>query len=347
VNTALSTSPSIFDLYDSASKGQSFLLVTLSRLFNCQATSIETFRCTEDPFIRASITIKHDPQSYLDKQELPSSTQKKSDSLNAIVKHDGDVTALPFKSSNLVNCYLLIHHATQHNHSCSFTAEADELSSHVIEALNISYKITQQENDLKSIHYVLDHYPIAAVAIDECLNSVFTNQAAQRTLQKATAHTVTKQENLLQLCQPNSHATLKKALINSLNGNALKSRHLIIDFNKTPLTLIVTTTNTVPNVFRHVSRNTISWVYILNPDYTRSLKSHTGFQALGLSTAEVELACALFIGQSLNEIAELRCVSKQTVRKQLQSILRKTDCENQESLMIFFFESYIHYGLTH
>lgn len=347
MNTALSTSPNIFELYDSASKGQSFLLAALSRLFNCKETSIETFLCTEDPFISTSITVENNSKSCLENQETLDSTQKKHSNLSTIVKHDGEVTALPFKSNNLVNCYLLIHQPSLANHIATFTPEANELKSHVIEALNISYKITQQEHDLESIHYVINHYPIPAMAIDDRLNIVFTNNAAQRTLQKATAHTVTKQDNLLQLCQPDSHATLKQALLQSLNGHALTSRHLIVDFNKTPLTLIVMTTNTVPNIFRHFSRNNISWVYLLNPDYTQPLKSHPDFQALGLSSAEVELSCALFIGQSLNEIAELRRVSKQTVRKQLQSILRKTHCENQETLMIFFFENYIHYGLTH
>ena len=331
MNTATSISPSIFDLYDSASKGQPYLLETLRCLFNCHATSIQEYPCTDDPHSQ-SHTFNNDPQP-------------------SFVKFDNDIAALCFKSNSLVNCYLLIHNfpqsPTHNNQTYPLTLEADDLNEHVIEALNISYKITQQENDLKSIHYVLDHYPIPAVAIDEGLNTVFTNQAAQCILQKASAQTVSKQENLLKLCQSNSYPKLKQALSNSLTGNAIASRHLIIDVNETSLALIVTSENTVPNVFRHFSRNNISWVYLLNPDYTPTLKSHPEFQDLGLSTAEIELSSALFNGQSLNDIAEQRHVSKQTVRKQLQSVLRKTSCESQENLMIFFFENHIHYGLIH
>jgi DNA-binding CsgD family transcriptional regulator len=57
-----------------------------------------------------------------------------------------------------------------------------------------------------------------------------------------------------------------------------------------------------------------------------------------LSPSEIELAKALFKGLSLNEITEARHVSKQTVRKQLQSILRKTGADSQEALIVLLFD---------
>ena len=57
-----------------------------------------------------------------------------------------------------------------------------------------------------------------------------------------------------------------------------------------------------------------------------------------LSPSEVALAKALFQGLSLNDITLLRKVSKQTVRKQLQSILRKTGVESQEALILLLFD---------
>jgi len=327
VNIAPSLPPSIFDLYDSASKGQSYLLETLRCLFDCHWTSIQEYPSTDDP-INFPHTFNAETQPYF-------------------IKYDSVVTALRFNSNNLVNCYLLIHYSPQNNQTPPSAQVTSELSDHIIEALNISYTMTRQENDLKSVHYVLDHYPIPAMAIDDNQNTIFINQAAQHLLQKASTQTLTKQESLLRLCQSDSYYKLKQALTNSLTGNSVTSRHLNVDVNETSFALIVTTANTVPNVFKHFSRNNISWVYLLNPDYSVTLKSNPEFQALGLSTAEIELSCAFFSGQSLNDIAEQRHVSKQTVRKQLQSVLRKTDCESQENLMIFFFENYIHYGLTH
>lgn len=57
-----------------------------------------------------------------------------------------------------------------------------------------------------------------------------------------------------------------------------------------------------------------------------------------LSPSELALAKALFKGFSLNEITEARKVSKQTVRKQLQSILRKTGTDSQEALIVLLFD---------
>lgn len=337
MNTALSISPNILDLYDNASKGQAYLLEALCDVFNCQSTAIHTFLISEDPLFKPSPTRALATQDNLGILKVPPPS----------LSFDKETHALLFKSNEVVNCYLFIHYAAITDAQNSpFAEDGDELIEHVIEALNIAYKISQQENDLKSIHYVLAQYPIPAIAIDENQNTVFSNQAAQRTLQKVTASAVMKQQSLLELCQPDNHATLKQALIDSLSGKVSSSRHLIIGFNKAPLTVIVTTTNTIPNVFRHFSRNNITWVYLLQTDYTNTLKSHPDFLILGLSSTEVELSCALFNGQSVNNIAEERRVSKQTVRKQLQSILRKTNCETQESLMIFFFENYIHYGLN-
>lgn len=58
-----------------------------------------------------------------------------------------------------------------------------------------------------------------------------------------------------------------------------------------------------------------------------------------LSPTETMLAKALFQGKSLNEICAYRQVSKQTLRKQLQSILRKTATESQEELILLIFDS--------
>lgn len=55
--------------------------------------------------------------------------------------------------------------------------------------------------------------------------------------------------------------------------------------------------------------------------------------------SETELVKLLFRGLSLEEIAESRCVSKQTIRKQLQSILKKTHCDSQEALMLIIFDA--------
>lgn len=60
-----------------------------------------------------------------------------------------------------------------------------------------------------------------------------------------------------------------------------------------------------------------------------------------LTQSEAELAKSLFDGLSLQETAETRNVSKQTIRKQLQSVLKKTNCDSQEKLILAMFEAIV------
>jgi DNA-binding CsgD family transcriptional regulator len=62
-------------------------------------------------------------------------------------------------------------------------------------------------------------------------------------------------------------------------------------------------------------------------------------QLYSLTPSESELAKLIFKGLSLQEISDHRSVSKQTIRKQLQSVLKKTNCEGQEALIIVIFEA--------
>jgi len=343
LSSALAISSNLFELYGSVSKGQAHLLDTLCRLFHCQSASIQEYPRTEDPFL-ALITFK---QGQI-KTALTKPLQ-----LNHQFILDEHIAAFPFKSNNVVNCYLILQFSQQGHHQTLFEPELETLIAHVKEALNMSYKITQQESDLKSIYYVLDHYPIPAIAIDNQLNTLFINHSAHallqnnsNQLQNNSNQLICQKENLLKLCSNENHQQLlKQALTNSLSGNTTENRYLKIDINNKPLPVILVACNSVPNVFRHYARQQVSWMYLLKPDYTQSLKSHSGFQGLGLTSTEAILACALFEGKSLNDISEQRYVSKQTVRKQLQSVLRKTHCDSQESLMLFLFENYIHYDL--
>lgn len=77
------------------------------------------------------------------------------------------------------------------------------------------------------------------------------------------------------------------------------------------------------------------------PEVSKQSLSHH----FNLSPSEIELSQALFKGLSLNEITEARHVSKQTVRKQLQSILKKTGAQSQEALMLLLFDRCLLTGL--
>lgn len=68
-----------------------------------------------------------------------------------------------------------------------------------------------------------------------------------------------------------------------------------------------------------------------------------GLKDYNVTPTESQLAEQLFLGASPKAIADMRGVSVQTVRKQLQSLLRKTDCVSQEALVVLVYERCLHY----
>lgn len=53
----------------------------------------------------------------------------------------------------------------------------------------------------------------------------------------------------------------------------------------------------------------------------------------GLTTSEKEVALALFSGRSVRDIAEMRCINENTVRKHLKAIFAKTETGSQAKLV--------------
>jgi len=353
INTASSSDPSLIELYDSVSKGQEALLATLLRLLGGQHIAIqerEQVKTVHD----ANTNIRMLNRDYSVNQEQAEVTE---DTKQATFILNGSSALLLFKSGLKSNTYLSLDFATQSD--CQhqlLSSKIQQLLPHIQQSLSISEKITQQETELEAVNYVLDHYPIPSLAIDRQFNVVFSNHAANTQLSMiapaSTSHALNnlakENINLLSLCtQATQRQTLRHILTQSQSVGQPINRYLYLDMAGHKLPLVISSSSRIPTTVRHYAHEQLIWVYFLNQNYSQTLKRHLNFKALKLSIAETELASSLFAGRSLNDISETRKVSKQTVRKQLQSILRKAECENQEKLMLLFFEQCIHYSLIH
>ena len=362
MNSASVVSPHLLELYDSVSISKQALLHTLARIFGAHCADIVTSsnqaNSANNPLLDETAAIKSGIESGR-VSTLPLRSELKP-------RHQfllfGQKARLLFQSDLNVSVYLSLEfYSTDEAEQQCKSLQALSLIPHAQQALCMNYRMTQQESDLASIHHVLDHSPIPALAIDNHFNTIFVNRSAKKVLSTPSTpstHPTRPQTevslrdeqptNLLQLCEHEpDKKQLKHYITEGLRHNSPDSSYLAIKVNKQNLALVITPQSNVPNVFRQFSRDSVVWVYVLSPEYAHTLKAHPHFQQLGLSATEAELACLLFEGLSLNNIADKRHVSKQTVRKQLQAILKKTTCDTQEELMIFFFEKFIHYGLLH
>jgi len=359
INTASSSDPSLFELYDSVSIGQEALLTTLLRLLTCQHIAIQE-REKEQVQTKTVPSAPADTNIRIFNRELSEKKQQaeiRDDTTQATFILNGSSALLLFKSDLKSNTYLSLDFTTPSDCQRQLQSpEIQRLLPHIKQALSITDQITQQETELEAVNYVLDHYPIPSLAIDRQFNVIFSNQAAQTQLTLMTQELIDissqslarETVNLLSLCtQASQRQQLRQILTESQINDVPINHYLHLELSGQRIPLVISSRNKLPNAISHCSQGKLAWIYLLNQNYILALKKHSNFKRLKLSAAETELATHLFAGESLNDIAETRHVSKQTVRKQLQSVLRKTHCENQEELMLFFFEQCIHYSLIH
>ncbi len=239
------------------------------------------------------------------------------------------------------------------------TPKSLELAPHLQQALAMCYELKQQKQDLCAIHHVIKHYPMPYCVLDNHSNTIFVSEAMQTQYDAlpATAEPNAKiydhlrsqardHFDFIKLCdKPSEREQLKKHLKTLSKASVPSSVHMTLCYLSKNTSIILANFGEVPNLFRHYTRDSLVWVYVLNGSYESLIKHHPDFLSLGLSQAEQALCTLLFEGNSLQDISSIRSVSKQTVRKQLQSVLRKTECESQEALIKFMFEHYIQHEL--
>jgi len=336
MDTEKSTNLNLHILYDSISEGQSFLLTTLAKLLGAtDAKIIETpaklhllpLAANESHGFTAVKQISNNDTFQVSKSEISLTIKQNAHIFVQIL--------LKFESES----------QAQRASRSSYTAS---LIPHIKQSLSLSHQLNQQESDIQSIYYVLDNYPIPAIAIDNHFNTIFTNRLAENSLCSAPDDPLLRNAlettNLLSICNPAQKKQFKQCLTQCLQKQC-DSKYMNIEINGKSFSVVISPVDSVPNIFRELSRSRVVWVYIITDQYAKTLRKKSNFIELALSAAETELAIQLFEGSSLDKIAHNRRVSKQTVRKQLQSVLRKTQCDTQENLIIFLFEKFIHYGL--
>ncbi|PJF39649.1 MAG: hypothetical protein CUN55_13870 [Phototrophicales bacterium] len=256
---------------------------------------------------------------------------------------------LVFKFKHASFLWQLKHHAT-------FAA----LATHIPNALQIAFTLQREKDSVNAIYQTLYRYPVPIAVIDEQQHTVMTNNAMTEVLSATQKHAQHNQladefkqahlaisptsppNNIFNLC---ANTDQRKRLKNLLN-EAFKA--------PTPITLYTcfnsAHTNT-PIILRkdesplpwqsNGAQGKVVWLYVLNKCYGDWIAQMPAFIQSGLSVTEQKLYLHLFEGGSLDSFAKARQVSKQTVRKQLQSLLRKFGLESQEMLIKHCFEHYV------
>lgn len=347
------TRPSLADLYETVAEDQAALLRILQRIFVCETLSIVELTPKERHELFRTSVVASDACTIT--KDCATGLLPRVNLSGPFIFHHS-LALLFIRSQGEVSVYLSIEYARagQMREQLRSPGVVDMLP-HIKQAVAMSLRIGRQESDQQAVLYVLDHYPIPSIAIDNNNKTLFSNLAARRlcghspsTHPKGTRNylQVKSPLNLLGPDGPLAESRMLRRLLNDMWADvSAASRYLRLTINNVSLPVVISPATTVPLLFRQFSREAVVWVYILKAELNGALKLNARFQHWGLSVAETELASRLFEGMTLKEIADARNVSAQTVRKQLQSVFRKTRCDTQEDLMKFLFEQFIQHEL--
>ena len=167
-----------------------------------------------------------------------------------------------------------------------------------------------------------DHAPIAALAIDQSRRVVDTNAGAEALLGNGGAISV--RSGRLNLSGPNARE-IDRAIGEALaNGPAARTIALP-RADALPLSLEI-----VPMTFGETSRGAL--LLIRNPVAMASDTQERLRSAFGLTAAQSEIATGLARGETIETIAALRGVSRETVRVQVRDVGAKLGCNRQAEI---------------
>lgn len=210
-------------------------------------------------------------------------------------------------------------YVNDHSDGGIFTDDhSEQLAEHFDRAFQILEKIgRQKEHTSKQISQLIDEREVPSVAVTRDTNIVYSNSRARNIFQCLNV----KKTSLNKLLHPSSIDSLASG-INKLFAT------------RSPLPVLVLLPNRVPALLllqRLLDDNTI--IIDIAGSSWDSRVEQTLVSMYDLSARECQVAAALYQGYSSNEIAEREHRSIETVRKQVKSVLNKTQTHSQTKLM--------------
>lgn len=199
----------------------------------------------------------------------------------------------------------------------------EQLANHFSRAFTILEKIgRQKERSPKKISQLIDEREVPSIALSKESKVVYANSRAKNIFQALkTVQDSIDHKSILDLIHEDSIDSLQ-AGINKFLTTLSPLPVLILLPNRVPALLLI---------LRLVDNNAII-VDIAGSAWDSRVET-TLISMYDLSGRECEVASALYQGFSCNEIAEREFRSIETVRKQVKSVLNKTQTHSQTKLM--------------
>ncbi|MDH5445708.1 MAG: helix-turn-helix transcriptional regulator [Gammaproteobacteria bacterium] len=219
-------------------------------------------------------------------------------------------------------------------------ARLDALSGllpHIQRAMRIQQVFKQLRLREKAFSTGLSHLSLGVVVVNRQGHVVFSNPVADSIIQSHPAI----QLNELGLCATSNEQNKKLskciAEVQSQSDSSRKptSRTLYLQHYEAhnPLTILVTHCDSQDYDLPTASDEPLALVYLSDPNAGSSISTESLKSRFSLTEAESLVTIGIVNGLTIEQIAEINNVSTNTVKSQLKTIFRKTDCNRQVDLV--------------
>ena len=207
----------------------------------------------------------------------------------------------------------------------------ERLAPHLVRALQLQRLVEQAKALTGGLRIALDHFQTAAVLVDGAARVVHANAAAD-TLLCRTESPFRLAGGRLTTNRPSEAARFQQLV--ALSSDPLGKTAPIGSFMDSDGNVVSVMGAPVRRLgWLDVGPTSLAILFIAEPNHMGPLKLDRLAQQFGLSAAEAAVAALVFEGLSIENIAFLRAVSRETIRSQLKSVLNKMDLNTQSQLV--------------
>lgn len=211
------------------------------------------------------------------------------------------------------------------------------LAPHLGRSLMLYDRMAKTVRLESEIFSVMDHFPVPSILIDDRFNLKFSNKAAQEFFKQTTLPLRIDGGSLCAVRAPDMNElcrVIKDALIHG-HGEFTSPRHEVLRWQRTDkignLNILVSPLFVMPN--SDITTSTRILLHFSDNRAARDLNFLLLAKEFGLTSTEARIGSLVAAGSTLGDIAKRRCVSLETVRSQVKSLLRKTHTHSQGQLV--------------
>ncbi len=224
----------------------------------------------------------------------------------------------PFGAADLETCNLLVPHLSN--------------------ATMLRHARVRADEERTARTEILDRIPVGILVLDLKQRVIVTNRAAQEILEAADG--VVLRDGVLHAARPRDERELQRMIREAIRfdpnpgfATPFEPGYLAIERPSGAPAYAAVVTRVFSSPKRSAVGDEVAAIFIGNPTPGRIAHANTFRELFGLTRAEAEVVALMSVGNSLEEISEIRGVTIHTTRTLLKRVFAKTQTNRQGEIV--------------